>query len=118
LTPTEVLIAIHDINPEKDRVALKKVTDACTACFEQRTVFTQQVLEKALNQMVEKVPLPLLFMRTVIQTIDAFPSLVLWFSTYCLLSILNFVKPWLALGHVLITWSIFLFDFHFRLILS
>ncbi|KAJ4796777.1 Symplekin [Rhynchospora pubera] len=76
LTPTEVLIAIHDINPEKDRVALKKVTDACTACFEQRTVFTQQVLAKALNQMVEKTPLPLLFMRTVIQTIDAFPSLV------------------------------------------
>ncbi|KAF3326645.1 Symplekin [Carex littledalei] len=76
LTPAEVLVAIHDINPEKDRVALKKVTDACTACFEQRTVFTQQVLAKALNQMVEKAPLPLLFMRTVIQTIDAFPSLV------------------------------------------
>lgn len=29
-----------------------QVTDACTACFEQRTVFTQQVLAKALNQMV------------------------------------------------------------------
>jgi hypothetical protein len=25
LTPAEVLIAIHDINPEKDKVALKKV---------------------------------------------------------------------------------------------
>ncbi|KNA23583.1 hypothetical protein SOVF_023580 isoform A, partial [Spinacia oleracea] len=28
-----------------------QVTDACTTCFEQRTVITQHVLEKALNQM-------------------------------------------------------------------
>ncbi|RLM91571.1 uncharacterized protein C2845_PM08G22750 [Panicum miliaceum] len=76
LTPAEVLIAIHDINPEKDKVALKKVTDACTACFEQRTVFTQQVLEKSLNQLVDRIPIPLLFMRTVIQALDAFPALV------------------------------------------
>ncbi|KAJ8453396.1 hypothetical protein Cgig2_008280 [Carnegiea gigantea] len=65
LTPAEVLVAIHDI-----------VTDACSACFEQRTVFTQHVLAKALNQMVDRTPLPLLFMRTVIQAIDAFPTLV------------------------------------------
>ncbi|OQU87378.1 uncharacterized protein LOC8063103 [Sorghum bicolor] len=76
LTPAEVLIAIHDINPEKDKVALKKVMDACTACFEQRTVFTQQVLEKSLNQLVDRIPIPLLFMRTVIQALDAFPALV------------------------------------------
>ncbi|PWA43619.1 Symplekin [Artemisia annua] len=76
LTPAEVLVAIHDISPEKDGVPLKKVMDACSACFEQRTVFTQQVLAKALNQMVDQTPLPLLFMRTVIQAIDAFPKLV------------------------------------------
>ncbi|KAJ4850650.1 hypothetical protein Tsubulata_037952 [Turnera subulata] len=76
LTPAEVLVAIHDISPEKDGLALKKITDACSACFEQRTVFTQQVLARALNQMVDQTPLPLLFMRTVIQAIDAFPSLV------------------------------------------
>ncbi|KAK3165156.1 hypothetical protein QOZ80_1AG0029640 [Eleusine coracana subsp. coracana] len=76
LTPAEVLIAIHDINPEKDNVALKKVTEACTTCFEQRTVFTQQVLEKSLNQLVDRIPIPLLFMRTVIQALDAFPALV------------------------------------------
>lgn len=26
LTPTEVLVAIHDINPEKDGIALKKAS--------------------------------------------------------------------------------------------
>ncbi|KAL2340050.1 hypothetical protein Fmac_007990 [Flemingia macrophylla] len=76
LTPVEVLVAIHGIDPEKDGLALRKITDACSACFEQRTVFTQQVLAKALNQMVDQTPLPLLFMRTVIQAIDAFPALV------------------------------------------
>ncbi|XP_024972633.1 symplekin isoform X2 [Cynara cardunculus var. scolymus] len=76
LTPAEVLVAIHDISPEKDGVPLKKIMDACSACFAQRTVFTQQVLAKALNQMVDQTPLPLLFMRTVIQAIDAFPKLV------------------------------------------
>ncbi|KAF3956396.1 hypothetical protein CMV_018470 [Castanea mollissima] len=76
LTPVEVLVAIHHIVPEKDGLALKKITDVCSACFEQRTVFTQQVLAKALNHMVDQTPLPLLFMRTVIQAIDAFPTLV------------------------------------------
>ncbi|KAI9200581.1 hypothetical protein LWI28_010098 [Acer negundo] len=76
LTPVEVLVAIHDIVPEREGLALKKITDACSACFEQRTVFTQQVVAKALNQMVDQTPLPLLFMRTVIQAIDAFPTLV------------------------------------------
>lgn len=76
LTPAEVLIAIHGINPERDGIPLKKVTDACSACFEQRQVFTQQVLAKVLNQLVEQIPLPLLFMRTVIQAIGVFPALV------------------------------------------
>ncbi|CDY11784.1 BnaC03g57940D [Brassica napus] len=60
LTLAEVLIAIHDVVPEKNGPPLKKITDACSACFEQRTVFTQQVLAKALGQMA----------------IDAFPTLV------------------------------------------
>ncbi|CAM0907456.1 unnamed protein product [Alopecurus aequalis] len=76
LDPSEILIAIHVIDPEKEGIPLKKVMDACAACFEQRTIFTQQVLAKALNQLVEQIPLPLLFMRTVMQAIGAFPPLV------------------------------------------
>ncbi|XP_024312519.1 symplekin isoform X2 [Brachypodium distachyon] len=76
LDPSEILIAIHVIDPEKEGIPLKKVMDACAACFEQRTIFTQQVLAKALNQLVEQIPLPLLFMRTVMQAIGAFPALV------------------------------------------
>ncbi|KAG0626679.1 hypothetical protein M758_2G143300 [Ceratodon purpureus] len=75
LTPAEVLIALHGIDPHKDAVPLKKVMDACSTCLQQRTVFTQQVLAKVLNQLVEQTPLPLLFMRTVIQAVNSFPSL-------------------------------------------
>ncbi|CAM0151620.1 unnamed protein product [Urochloa decumbens] len=76
LDPSEILIAIHVIDPDKEGIPLKKVMDACSACFEQRTIFTQQVLAKALNQLVEQIPLPLLFMRTVMQAIGVFPALV------------------------------------------
>ncbi|KAH9755989.1 Symplekin [Citrus sinensis] len=82
LTKNEVLPIfprLVDLPLEKFQMALAhilQITDACSACFEQRTVFTQQVLAKALNQMVDQTPLPLLFMRTVIQAIDAFPTLV------------------------------------------
>nr|XP_043635498.1 uncharacterized protein LOC122606709 isoform X3 [Erigeron canadensis] len=80
LTPAEVMIGIHGIDPEKDGIPLKKVTEACNTCFQQRQIFTQQVLAKVLNQLVEQIPLPMLFMRTVIQTIGAFPSLYRWIS--------------------------------------
>ncbi|EPS57391.1 hypothetical protein M569_17427, partial [Genlisea aurea] len=76
LTPAEALISIHGIDPDRDGIPLKKVTDACNACFEHRHVFSQQVLAKVLNQLVEQIPLPLLFMRTVMQAVGAFPSLV------------------------------------------
>ncbi|KAI3890336.1 hypothetical protein MKW92_007751 [Papaver armeniacum] len=61
LTPAEVLVAIHG----------------------SLTVFTQQVSAKALNQLVDQTPLSLLFMRTVIQAIDAFPTLVIKLSVVC-----------------------------------
>lgn len=79
--------------------------EACSACFEQRHVFTQQVLAKVLNQLVctfeitssacffhviidllpffsqvEQIPLPLLFMRTVIQALSVYPALVSHYS--------------------------------------
>ncbi|KAF7845362.1 symplekin isoform X1 [Senna tora] len=75
LTPAEILIAIHGIDPERDGIPLKKA-EACNACFEQRQVFTQEVVAKVLNQLVEQIPLPLLFMRTVLQAIGTFPTLV------------------------------------------
>ncbi|XP_029128142.1 uncharacterized protein LOC109803225 [Cajanus cajan] len=52
LTPAEILIAIHGIDPERDGIPLKKVTDACNACFELPQTFTQEVIARVLNQLV------------------------------------------------------------------
>ncbi|KAL1206764.1 hypothetical protein V5N11_002212 [Cardamine amara subsp. amara] len=75
LSPSEALIAIHSIDPARDGIPLKQVTDACNTCFAQRQTFTQQVLAGVLNQLVQQIPLPMLFMRTVLQAIGAFPAL-------------------------------------------
>ncbi|KAL6956707.1 hypothetical protein U1Q18_046254, partial [Sarracenia purpurea var. burkii] len=57
LSPAEVLIAIHGIDPDRDGIPLKKADDL------------------SLLFLVEQIPPPLLFMRTVLQAIGAFPAL-------------------------------------------
>ena len=54
---------------------LKRIIDACGACFERPDVFPAEALAAALQKMVEFTPLPLLFMRTVIQAETAAPTL-------------------------------------------
>lgn len=39
-------------NWQEIKIWYMQITDACTACFEQRTVFTQHVLERSLSHMV------------------------------------------------------------------
>ncbi|CAA7061832.1 unnamed protein product [Microthlaspi erraticum] len=75
LSPSEVLIAIHSIDPARDGIPIKQVTEACNTCFAQRETFTQQVLASVLNQLVQQIPLPMLFMRTALQAVGVFPAL-------------------------------------------
>ncbi|KAF9596937.1 hypothetical protein IFM89_014516 [Coptis chinensis] len=66
---------VFSIFPQFVNLPTDKFQD-CLVRLLQRQVFTQQVLAKVLNQLVEQIPLPLLFMRTVLQAIGAFPALV------------------------------------------
>lgn len=75
LSPAAILIAVHEIPVGRDGVTLKQLVDACTVCFDRPDVFTPQVLATSLQQMVEFTPLPLLFMRTVIQAETIAPQL-------------------------------------------
>ncbi|KAB2621940.1 symplekin [Pyrus ussuriensis x Pyrus communis] len=82
VTSSSALMDVEDArleqctSPRVENASQEQVTNACNACFEQRQIFTQQVIAKVLNQLVEQIPLPLLFMRTVLQAIGAFPALV------------------------------------------
>jgi len=45
-------------------------------CFQEKGLFTQEVLAIVINQLIESVPLPTLFMRTVIQSFTIHPKLL------------------------------------------
>ncbi|RXI01401.1 hypothetical protein DVH24_014750 [Malus domestica] len=124
-----MLIFPHLVNLQLDKfqaalACTLQVTDACNACFEQRQIFTQQVIAKVLNQLVctigyflifllhrfqaerkddqasylqvEQIPLPLLVMRTVLQAIVAFPALAEILSRPVSKQIWKYPKLWLG----------------------
>lgn len=87
LTPSELLITLHNIEDKTDmksiikgRILVRKSlkqsntvpVTACVfyitavgLCFAEKTIYTQEVLAVVLQQLMDKNPLPTLFMRTV-----------------------------------------------------
>ncbi|GBM09018.1 Symplekin [Araneus ventricosus] len=74
LTPAELLVALHTIDPTKCN--LKIVIKATSLCFEEKNVYTQVVLAMVMQQLMEQNPLPILLMRTVIQSLANYPHLL------------------------------------------
>ncbi|XP_044172549.1 symplekin-like [Acropora millepora] len=73
LSPSELLVALHQIEAKSD---MKSVMKASSLCFAEKTIYTQEVLAVVLHQLMEINPLPTLFMRTVIQSLSICPRLV------------------------------------------
>ena len=42
LTAPEIIVALHDVDPARDGVPLKRIIDACGACFERPDVFPRR----------------------------------------------------------------------------
>ena len=74
LTPEKLMIALHKLQPAKD-LTIKKIAEAIELCFNDRAVFTTQVLAVVVQQLLEQNPLPELYMRTVLLALKASPSL-------------------------------------------
>ncbi|TPX72985.1 hypothetical protein SpCBS45565_g00144 [Spizellomyces sp. 'palustris'] len=91
LTPSELLVALHNM---EDTVGLKRAVEATTICFTCQNVFKGEVLAVVLQQLVDQSKLPTLFMRTVIQSVNQYPALVN-FVTNILLKLIN-KKVWSA----------------------
>ena len=49
---------------------------ATTLCFNERAIYTHDVLAVVIQQLVEVNPIPVLFMRTVLQTLSFYPTMV------------------------------------------
>lgn len=59
LSPADLLIELHKIK------ATEAVSKAILACFEYKTVFKQEVIAQAVQQLIELTDVPDMFMRTV-----------------------------------------------------
>lgn len=73
ITPSELLIALHLIDPSKAEI--KAVMKATSLCFSEKQIYTQEVLAVVMQQLMEINPLPTLLMRTVIQSLSLYSRL-------------------------------------------
>ncbi|XP_066559838.1 symplekin isoform X1 [Amia ocellicauda] len=73
LTPGELLIALHNIDSSK--CDMKSIIKATNLCFSERNVYSSEVLAVVMQQLMEQSPLPMLLMRTVIQSLTMYPRL-------------------------------------------
>ncbi|KAF9054369.1 Symplekin tight junction protein C terminal-domain-containing protein [Panaeolus papilionaceus] len=90
LTPAELMVLLHDSEKEIGR---KSAIEAIGICFSMTDVFRSEVLAVVMQQIMDEPVLPVLFLRTVIQAVTTYKSLVGFVST-TLLSRLITKKIW------------------------
>ena len=66
LTPSELLVALHLMDTAKSNVTIFELKEATQACLDQKLIFKQDILAAALQRLIDQMPLPVLFMRTVL----------------------------------------------------
>ncbi|KAL5463371.1 hypothetical protein EMCRGX_G032264, partial [Ephydatia muelleri] len=76
VTPSELMIALHTLDFPSDESLMKAVIKATNLCFGEKAVYTQEVLAVVLQQLLDHTPIPTLFMRTVLQSLQAYPRLL------------------------------------------
>jgi len=72
MTAAEILTILHMVD---DKKALKHAMAAISMCLSMREYFTSEVLAASLSQLITRIPLPQLFMRTVLQSLSVAPKL-------------------------------------------
>ncbi|TFK51746.1 hypothetical protein OE88DRAFT_1679157 [Heliocybe sulcata] len=90
LTPAELMVLLHSSEKE---IGLKAAIEAIGICFSMTDVFRSEILAVVMQQIVDQPVLPTLFLRTVIQAVTTYKSLVGFVST-TLLSRLITKKIW------------------------
>lgn len=75
LTASELLLALHSLDPAKDGVRLKQVMTVLDHCLARRDIFGKTVLASVLQQLNQRSELPPLCMRFLMQAQAAVPGL-------------------------------------------
>ncbi|TFK32777.1 Symplekin tight junction protein C terminal-domain-containing protein [Crucibulum laeve] len=90
LNPADLMVLLHKSEKE---IGLKSAIEAIGICFSMTDVFRSEVLAVVMQQIMDEPVLPVLFLRTVIQAVTTYKSLVRFVST-TLLSRLITKKIW------------------------
>ena len=73
MTPAELLIALHNlVDPE----LVRSVVQATNLCFKEKNIYTHEVLVTVLSKLLEQPNIPILFMRTVLQSLSIYPAMI------------------------------------------
>lgn len=75
VSPEELLSALHTLDHSRDPGLLQRMMQGVTVCITSPQLFPPEALAACINKLLTRVPLPQLFMRTVIQTVAAAPRL-------------------------------------------
>ncbi|PSR72823.1 hypothetical protein PHLCEN_2v11320 [Hermanssonia centrifuga] len=78
LTPAELMVLLHESEKE---IGLKAAIEAIGVCFSMSDIFRSEILAVVMNQLVDEPVLPTLFLRTVIQAVTTYRSLVSFVSS-------------------------------------
>ena len=82
LNAVDLLIGLHNIDLEKkdkqerDSSLVGSVRKAIDLCFTLKQIYTTKVLTIALQQLLDQPGIPLLLMRTIIQVLKHYPTLI------------------------------------------
>ncbi|KAI0091687.1 Symplekin tight junction protein C terminal-domain-containing protein [Irpex rosettiformis] len=90
LTPVELMVLLHESEKE---IGLKQAIEAIGVCFSMTDIFRSDILAVVMNQLVDEPVLPTLFLRTVIQAVSTYRTLV-GFVSSTLLTRLIIKKVW------------------------
>ncbi|KAI0704285.1 Symplekin tight junction protein C terminal-domain-containing protein [Cytidiella melzeri] len=90
LTPVELMVLLHESEGE---IGLKQAIEAIGVCFSMTDIFRSDILAVVMNQLVDEPVLPTLFLRTVIQAVTTYRTLV-GFVSSTLLTRLIIKKVW------------------------
>ncbi|WWC72850.1 uncharacterized protein I206_106814 [Kwoniella pini CBS 10737] len=79
MTPADLMVALH-----KDESQLKYTIEAIGICFSMTTVFRSDVLANSMSRIAELPTLPVVFLRTIIQVVTTYKSLIPFVANHVL----------------------------------
>lgn len=78
LSPADLLIALHNLG--NDPTYMKTVIQATKLCFVEKSIYTQEVLAIVLQKLMEEKTIPILLMRSVIQSLANYPKMIVFIT--------------------------------------